>query len=217
MGDHQHGHALFGQLPHDREHLTGQFRVQSAGGLVKIDDLRVGGKCPGNGHALLLAAGKLTRVGVCPVGKAHLCQHFHTHGVRLLSGHPAGHDQPLGHVLQSSLVPEEVVVLEHKGRLFAQAGDVGPVCMGQIKALAVKDQLACVGSLKKVQTPQQGGLAGAGGAENGHHIALFHGQVHPAQHLQLMGSLSRTGTVEDARMQAGLCIGAECFLHIADL
>ena len=89
--------------------------------------------------------------------------------------------------------------------------------MGQIKALAVKDQLACVGSLKKVQTPQQGGLAGAGGAENGHHIALFYGQVHPTQHLQLMGSLPRTGTVEDARMQAGLCIGAECFLHIADL
>jgi len=89
--------------------------------------------------------------------------------------------------------------------------------MGQIKALAVKDQLTCVGSLKKVQTPQQGGLAGTGGAENGHHIALFNGQVHPTQHLQLLGSLPRTGTVEDARMQAGLCIGAECFLHIADL
>ena len=35
--------------------------------------------------------------------------------------------------------------------------------------------------------------------------------------LQLMGDLPRTGTVEDARMQAGLCISAECFLHIADL
>ena len=45
------------------------------------------------------------------------------------------------------------------------------------------------------------------------YIAFFHGQVYPAQHGQLAGDLPCTGTVE----KAGLCVGAEGFLHIADL
>ena len=67
MGDHQHGHALLGQLPHDGKHLAGQLRVEGRGGLIKIDDLRVGCQRPGNGHTLLLAAGKLAGVVVRPV------------------------------------------------------------------------------------------------------------------------------------------------------
>ena len=59
-----------------------------------------------------------------------------------------------------------------------QPGNVGTAGLGKVERLAVKGELACVGSLQKVQTAQQGGLAGAGGAEDGHHIALFHGQVH---------------------------------------
>ena len=64
-----------------------------------------------------------------------------------------------------------------KGDVVAILGPSGsgktPVCMGQIKALAVKDQLASVGSLKKVQTPQQGGLAGTGRTDDGQRLALF--------------------------------------------
>ena len=89
--------------------------------------------------------------------------------------------------------------------------------MGQVKGLAVQHQLACVGGLQKVQAAQQGGLAGAGGAEDGHHIALFHGQVHAAQHLQLAGHFACTGPVEDACLQAGLCVGEKGFVDVFDL
>ena len=115
--------------------------------------------------------------------------------------------------MQGGLVAEQVVVLEHKGGLFAQPGNVGAAGMGKVKAFAVKHQLPGIGSLQKIQAPQQGGLAGAGRPQNGHHIALFHGQVYAAQHGQLAGDLPRTGAVE----KAGLCVGAEGFLHIADL
>ena len=217
VGDHQHGHALFGQLPHHGQHFASQLRVKGRSRLVKIDDLRVRCQRTGNGHALLLAAGKLARIVVGSVGKAHLFQHLHANGIRLLFGHFAGNDEALGHVLQGSLVAEQIVALEHKGRLFAQPGNVGAAGLGKVERLAVKGELACVGSLQKVQTAQQGGLTGAGGAEDGHYIALFHGQVHAAQHLQLAGHFACAGPVEDACLQAGLCVGEKGFVDVFDL
>ena len=88
----------------------------------------------------------------------------------------------------------------------------GTAGLGKVERLTVKGELACVGSLQKVQAAQQGGLAGAGGAKDGHHIALFHGQVHAAQHLQLAGHFACTGPVEDACLQAGLCVGEKGFV-----
>ena len=213
MGDHQHGHALLGQLPHHAEHLAGQLRVKGAGGLVKVNDLRVSSKGAGNRHPLLLPAGKLAGVVVGTVCKPYLGKHLHADFIRLFLGQFTRHNQPLGHILQGGLVAEQVVVLEHKGGLFAQPGNVGAAGMGKVKAFAVKHQLPGIGSLQKIQAPQQGGLAGAGRPKNGHHIALFHGQVYAAQHGQLAGDLPCTGAVE----KAGLCVGAKGFLHIADL
>ena len=89
--------------------------------------------------------------------------------------------------------------------------------MGKVKAFAVKYQLPGIGSLQKIQAPQQGGLAGAGRPKNGHHIALFHGQVHAAQHQQLAGHFACTGPVEDACLQAGLCVGEKGFVDVFDL
>ena len=131
----------------------------------------------------------------------------------MLFGHLPGDDEPLGNVLQGGLVAEQVVVLEYKGRLFAQAGDIGAAGVGEVEVFAIKGQLAAVGGLEKVQTPQKGGLAGAGRAEDGDHVALFHGQVHALQNIQLTEQLLRTGAVKGS----GLCIGAEGFADIADL
>ena len=147
------------------------------------------------------------------VGKAYLGKHLHAAFIRLLLGQLPRHNEPLGHVLQGGLVAEQVVVLEHKGGLFAQPGNVGAAGMGKVEAFAVKYQLPGIGSFQKVQTAQQGGLAGAGRPQNGHDVAFFHGQVYPAQHGQLAGDLPCTGAVE----KAGLCVGAEGLLHIADL
>ena len=159
VGDDQHGHALLCQLPHDGQHLAGQFRVEGAGGFVEIDDLGAGGESAGDGHALLLTARQLTRVVVGPVGETDLFQHLHADGIGLCFGHLPGDDEALGDVLQGRFVAEEVVVLEDECRLAAQARDAGAVGVGEVEGLTVEGELACVRRLKEVETTQQGGLA----------------------------------------------------------
>ena len=58
-------------------HLAAGVGVQSAGGLVGQDDRRVAHQSPGDGHALLLAAGELVGQVLELVAQAHLLQRRH--------------------------------------------------------------------------------------------------------------------------------------------
>ena len=62
-------------------------------------------------------------------------------------------------------VGEQVEVLEHHAHLLAQLVDVG---LGVGDLMAVEGNGAGSGDLQQVQTPQEGGLAGAGGADDDH-------------------------------------------------
>ena len=62
MRHHDHRHTLLGKLGHGGEHLPHHLRVECGGWLVEKHDLRVHGECAGDGNALLLAAGQLSRV-----------------------------------------------------------------------------------------------------------------------------------------------------------
>ena len=42
--DNDHGSFLVGQIAQNAQNFAGQLRVKGAGGLVKVNDLRVGGK-----------------------------------------------------------------------------------------------------------------------------------------------------------------------------
>ena len=64
VGDHDHGHALVGQLLHDVQHLADQLRVERRGRLVEEHQLGLHGQRAGDRDPLLLAAGELRRVGV---------------------------------------------------------------------------------------------------------------------------------------------------------
>ena len=64
MRDHHHRHAFFGQVQHDIQHFFDHLRVQGAGGFIEKHDLGIHGQGAGNGHPLLLAAGKLTGIGI---------------------------------------------------------------------------------------------------------------------------------------------------------
>ena len=57
-----------------RRTSAGQLRVKGAGWFIKAKDIRFQRQGAGNSHTLLLAAGKLVRVMVFPLRKAHLCQ-----------------------------------------------------------------------------------------------------------------------------------------------
>src|SRR5437867_7777191 len=62
MSDHHHGAALMREVPHDREDLTDQFRIERARRLVEEHQLRTRGQRPCDRHALLLAARQAHRI-----------------------------------------------------------------------------------------------------------------------------------------------------------
>ena len=76
VGHDDHGGLAVGQFPQHPQHLAGQFRVKGAGGLIEAEDVWVQRQRTGNGYPLLLPAGKLVRVVVCPLRKPHLRQKF---------------------------------------------------------------------------------------------------------------------------------------------
>ena len=72
VGDHDDSLAQIGVQAFEQGHdVGGGHPVQVAGGFVGHDDVRVGDDGPGDGHALLLAAGKLVGLVVGAVGQAH--------------------------------------------------------------------------------------------------------------------------------------------------
>ena len=74
MGDHQHGDAGVGQLFHQLKHFAHHLGVEGAGRLIEEDDVRVHRQRPGDGDALLLAAGQALGVDVGLVGQTYAGQ-----------------------------------------------------------------------------------------------------------------------------------------------
>ena len=179
MSDHHHGHAAGGQLLHDIQHLAHHFRVQCGGRLVEQHDLRLHHHGADDGNPLLLSAGKLNGVSIRPVSQTHTRQQ----GARLLFGlglvHVLDLDGSNDHILQNGLVGEQIEVLEHHAHLLPVHIDVhlypfslgiDGVFLGDVHA--VKENMTAGGHFQQVQTAQQGAFAGAGGADDHHHISL---------------------------------------------
>ena len=70
VGDQHDRAALVVELLEQAEHVGGRRRVEVAGRLVGEDHRRLGDERPGDGDALLLAAGQLAGLVVGPVGEA---------------------------------------------------------------------------------------------------------------------------------------------------
>ena len=58
MGNDHHGHTVLGQIDHDIEHFIDHFRVKRRSRFVKEHADRIHCKSAGDGHTLLLTAGK---------------------------------------------------------------------------------------------------------------------------------------------------------------
>ena len=144
----------------------------------------------GNGHALLLAAGELVRVVVCPLREAHLgqqlsglCFQLGVDGLFVgLIIRPLLCQQLSGqhHILQGRVLREEVKVLEHEAEvepLFADlalplGGGVGGIPHG----LTVDLDDAGIRPLQKVEAAQQCGFARTGGTNDRQRLAFFQSQ-----------------------------------------
>ena len=180
MGDDDDGSLRGFQPPDHPQHLPGELRVQGGGGLVKAEDVRLQGQGPGDGHPLLLSAGELAGVIADAVGQAHLLNELPGSLLQLL--HRCLFQQLGGqhHVFQHGILGEQVEGLEHQAKMEPVLPDLAVaeplVVLPVEKGLAVHPDGAALGGFQEIQAAQQGGLAAAGGADDGKHLALFHGK-----------------------------------------
>ena len=173
MGHADHGHAVAGKVHHDIQHFAHHFRIQRRSGLVEEHELRLHGQGAGNGHALLLTAGKHGGVDVRLVADAHLLQQHQRSVLGLLAGHTAQFARGHGKVLQHGLVREQIELLEDHAQILT---DLVDVVLRIVHINAVHGNKPAVDFLKPVDGTQQRGLAGPGRAYDDHALPLIHMQ-----------------------------------------
>ncbi|CAD5377913.1 hypothetical protein OF001_U250010 [Pseudomonas sp. OF001] len=197
VGDQQHGAAFLGQRTDHVEHFLDHLRIERRGRLVEQDHLGLHAQGAGDGRALLLAAGQLGRVAVALGGDADLGQQRLGALGGLGPGQAEHAARRLDHVVEDGHVRPQVEVLEHETQLAAQAVDLPGVGGDQVafagglqpQLLAGDVDLALAGVFQQVDAAQEGRLAGAGGAEDGDHVAVAGGQRDALEHLQLAVAL----------------------------
>ncbi len=112
VGDHQHGQlALPVEAGDQLHHFMAAGRIQVAGGFVGQQHPGFGDDGPGDGDALLLAAGKFARGMVLPAGKPNCLQGLPGAVPPLGVGHPAI-DQGQLHIFQGRGPVQQIESLE---------------------------------------------------------------------------------------------------------
>ena len=150
------------------------------------------GQRTGNGHALLLAAGELVGVMVCPVRQTHLSQKLQSGGFDIGFAFAASFlgQQFSGQrdILEGGVLGEQVEVLEYQAEMETLGPDLLFLLRGGVSS--VKDHIsidgddAAVGFFQKIQAPQQGSLTAAGGTDDGQGLSFFQRKTDVVEHLR---------------------------------
>ena len=202
MGDDDDGDAeAVADVADEVEDRAGRLGVEGAGGLVAQEDGGLVRQGPGDADALLLAAGELGGVGGSAIRQAHELEHPGDPLVPLaLLG--SGQVQGVGDVLGGSALVEEVGVLEdHADGAPGLAQLVGAEG-GQV--LAGDAHLAVGGALEGGQAAHEGGLAGAGGADDAVDGAGRDVEGEPVQGVDLRAVAQAVDLVDVAQGDHGL-------------
>ncbi len=194
MGDDEHSHPGLGQVDHRIKHLFDHLGVEGRGGLVKEHDLGLHGQCAGDGGSLLLAAGKLARMLVGLFRDAYLLQQFHRFLFSFLPRPFAHSDGRQSDVVQDRQMGEEVELLKDHADLTADGSDVADI-MGEFNA--IHDDLTALVLLQPINGADEGGLAGAGRAENDDDLPLLHGHVDALQRVKVAEPLMHVAANDD--------------------
>ena len=183
MGNNDHGDAGFRQRADDFQHLAHHLRIQSGGGLIKQNQVRLHAQGTGDGDALLLAAGKLRRLGVAVGAHAHYLEIFPCQSLGFflaLLAYQLGADHA---VFQGAHIGEEIERLEH----HPHAGTEPVFILGTVRhGLALKNDLAATGGFQHIDAAQQRGFSGTGGSDHADDLALLHFKINVLQ--DLMGA-----------------------------
>ena len=175
VGDEDKGDAcVFLDLFQLLLHILAQLQVQRAQGFVQQQDLWLIDQRPGDGHPLLLAAGKACDP---PVGKAR--EHDHVqHPVDAFLDLRLGDlalPQREGDVLKNVQMRKQSVFLEDRVDMPLMRRDI-------VDALAHKDDVPLVGRLEAADDAQGRRLAATGGAQQGDKFVVVNVQADAVQH-----------------------------------
>ena len=195
MGHNHHRHTRFGQRPHNVEHFTHQFRIKCGGRLIEQHDLRLHGKGTGDGHTLLLTAGKLCRIVVKTLPHADAFQFLNGQLAGLLLAHVLDADRRLHHVFERGHMRKQIEPLEHHAQLGTLHGHFLviqglqhlPTALVDILVadhLAVDVDFAAGQRLKLIDQAQESGFAGTGRTQNHGHGSRHYGHVNAFEHVQ---------------------------------
>ena len=175
MGDVDDGHSQLPlNAPHLVLHLLAQATVQGPQGFVHQHQGRLEHQRPGDGHPLLLAAGKLAGAPAVEALEADQFQRGADPFPDLARFH-SPHFQGEGKVLSDGHVGEEGVVLEDHADIAFARGEI-------VDGAPADADGARGGCLKARQHHQAGGLAGAGGTQQRQELALVNRQVQVPNH-----------------------------------
>ena len=182
VGDHDH-QTVLGDLFQNLHNLQAGLGIQSAGGLVSQDDIRVVNDGTSNGHALHLTAGHLVGLFLQLIAQTHPLQGFLGALTALTLGN-AGQSQGQFHVGQHGLVGDQVVALEHKANRVVAVSIPIPVLV-VLGGAAVDDQVTIGVLIQTADNVQQRGLAATGRSQNGHKFAFAKLQAHTPQRMHI--------------------------------
>ncbi len=164
-----HRHAVVGQCAHDISASPSHLRVQRAGRLVEEHDLRLHAQGADDGHALLLAAGKLLGIGARLILLQPTPQQLHGPLLcglkRLLCSSFMG---AMVIFFQDRHMGEEVEMLEHHPHLLAMRVDIA----AGISNINPSKQIPSGRDLQQVQAAEKRRFAGAGRPDDDDDLAL---------------------------------------------
>src|SRR5690554_3834251 len=201
MGHAKHGHAFLSQLDHHIKHLLDHFRVECRGRLIEQHYLRVHAQRTGDGHALLLAAGELSRVLARLFGNLHPFQIAHRlrlgFTTRLLL-YPYRREAA---ILQYREVGEEVEMLEYHAHAAPDLLDAFDVLR---QRHTTHHYLALLMLFEVIDAANQCRLTRARRAADNDSLALLHLQVDIAQHMKVAIPFVDTAHLDHRRFIASL-------------
>ena len=196
MGDQKHrGAGLFVVVLHLGQDLIPSLGVEAGRRLVQDEDTGLHGHNARHGHAALLSAGQLKGAALQQrfIEADEFCRLVDALiDLRLVEAHILRAE---GDVLIARFLKELVLrVLEHQTRQETEIPDLfrlGP------EVAAINDDLAAGRFVQTVHVGDEGALAGAGGSDDAHEIALFHLKAHV---VQCGDCVRHTGVVDIAQM-----------------
>ena len=141
------------QFLHNLQHFADHLRIKGARRLVKKHHVRLHRQSADNRNALLLAAGKLSRISVRLLRKTDALQKLHRLLISLLLRLEFETDRRKSDILFYGQVRKKVEMLEHHAHLLTQSINVNTRL---IDLCPLKPNLAACGHLEKIQTAQKG-------------------------------------------------------------